>query len=87
MPYLTQVRCDELDLMEANRYAFHSVAHAFWDGSGVGNGIGGTKGWSDNSYGPDGSVIDTNDAFHVSSTYSNTEPSVVTTTLQQHQGE
>ena len=38
------VRCAEIDLMEANKHAFHAVLHTAADGNGVGNGLGG--GWA-----------------------------------------
>jgi hypothetical protein len=45
-------RCDEIDLMEANRFAFHSVAHRYNDGGGRGDGFGGLKRNPGSSYGP-----------------------------------
>ena len=35
------VNCDEMDLVEANKYAFHAAAHTAFDGSGRTNGWGG----------------------------------------------
>ena len=63
------VRCDEIDLMEASSYAFHSVAHQSWDGAGVGGGIGGSHG-ANAGYGPGGTIIDTRYPFTVSNTFS-----------------
>ena len=64
------VRCTEIDLMEANQYAFHSVAHKANDGSGQGNGFGGSKGSKTHIYGPGAGVIDTTRPFSVSSKFS-----------------
>jgi len=79
------VRCDELDLMEANSRAFHSVAHHLNDGSGQGNGFGGNHMPAMPRYGPGGSVIDTNSPFRVSTTFSGSSSSFDswTTLLEQ----
>ena len=36
------VRCVEIDLVEANKHAFHATAHAPTDGAGKGAGLGGS---------------------------------------------
>ena len=58
------VRCAEIDLMEANRYAFHTALHAAWDNNGIAVTIAGAQG-----YGPptDGATIDTRRPFRVHS--------------------
>ena len=59
-------RCDEIAPMEANLYAFHSVAHHYDDGSGQGGGIGGSHGSNSGAYGPtNDATIDTRRAFRV----------------------
>jgi hypothetical protein len=63
------VKCTEVDIMEANMYAFHSTLHAADDGTGQGFGYGGTGGlqssWEDGQYGPGGRCIDTTRPFDV----------------------
>ena len=62
------VNCDEMDLVEANKFAFHSAAHTAFDGSGRSNGWGGGnahRAFGSAEYGPGGSVIDTNAPFRV----------------------
>ena len=66
------VRCSEIDLQEANRYAFHSVLHMAEDGSGVGLGYGGGgagwnshRDWTSEQYGPGSSCVDTTQPFRV----------------------
>lgn len=66
------VRCDEVDLMEANMYAWHSTLHTSHDGDGFAGGYGGGDGWNgprdwtNNSYGPkDASCVDTTKPFQV----------------------
>ena len=62
------VNCDEMDLVEANKYAFHAAAHTAFDGSGRTNGWGGgnaNRAFGSAEYGPRGSVIDTNAPFRV----------------------
>jgi hypothetical protein len=69
-------RCGEIDIMEANKFAWHTTLHNPQDHPGLAGGFGGVqqfdmmygKGPRDmagDQYGPDGSVIDTNQAFHV----------------------
>jgi hypothetical protein len=69
-------RCGEIDLMEANKYSWHTTLHNPQDHPGQAGGFGGVqqvdmmygKGPRDmtgDQYGPDGSVIDTNEAFYV----------------------
>ena len=83
------VRCDEIDIMEANHRAFHSVAHQYWDGGGRGNGFGGSHGNPGSTYGPSGSVIDTarpfrvHTTFHTSGANGNGQLSSITTALVQ----
>ena len=81
------VRCDELDLMEANNRAFHSVAHRYDDGSGRGGGFGGVHGNPGSNYGPGrGNTIDTSRAFRVATKfegYADGSLSTITTTLTQ----
>ena len=62
------VNCDEMDLVEANKYAFHAAAHTAFDGSGRSNGWGGGnahRAFGSAKYGPGGSIIDTNAPFRV----------------------
>ena len=57
-----------MDLVEANKYAFHAAAHTAFDGSGRSNGWGGgnaNRAFGSAEYGPSGSVIDTNAPFRV----------------------
>ena len=79
------VNCDELDLMEANKYAFHSVAHHYNDGGGVGNGYGGTKRNPGANYGPGtGYTISTLLPFRVHTRFdSETALTNIQTTLEQ----
>ncbi|CAK0811444.1 unnamed protein product, partial [Prorocentrum cordatum] len=57
--------CAEIDIQEANQYAWHSTLHTMTDHSGVGGGLGGGDGWdgprdwSVSEYGPGASCIDT----------------------------
>lgn len=65
------IRCDEIDIQEANKFAFHSALHRQDDGGGVAAGLGG---WvldnrfamTPDEYGPGGRCIDTNHPFQVS---------------------
>jgi len=64
--------CAEIDIMEANRYAWHSTLHAAWDGSGLAAGFGGGSGnstgprdFTASDYGPGARCIDTNKHFQV----------------------
>eukprot|EP00444_Apocalathium_aciculiferum_P045058 CAMPEP_0183523788 /NCGR_PEP_ID=MMETSP0371-20130417/19426_1 /TAXON_ID=268820 /ORGANISM="Peridinium aciculiferum, Strain PAER-2" /LENGTH=312 /DNA_ID=CAMNT_0025722791 /DNA_START=47 /DNA_END=985 /DNA_ORIENTATION=- len=64
------VRCDEIDIQEANKFAWHSALHRFDDGNGLATGLGG---WvrdnhfemTPSEYGPGGQCIDTNSLFKV----------------------
>lgn len=64
--------CAEIDLQEANKYAWHSTLHVSDDGSGSGIGYGGGGGewnnnrdWTSVEYGPQGKCIDTTKPFQV----------------------
>jgi hypothetical protein len=63
------VKCTELDIMEANMYAFRSTLHTADDRGGKGFGYGGTgnlaSSWADGQYGPGGQCIDTQRPFQV----------------------
>lgn len=64
------VRCDEIDIQEANKFAWHSAVHTSEDGNGLAVGLGG---WVRNNhfemtpeqYGPGGLCIDTTLPFRV----------------------
>lgn len=61
------VRCVEIDIQEANRYAWHSTLHTAEDGVGVSAGYGGgAVGISAEDYGPGGRCVDTSRPFQVS---------------------
>ena len=63
------VRCAEIDLLEANRLAFHLTAHTPDDGDGSGTGLGGSFGTdliTPSNYGPGSDVIDTLKPIRVS---------------------
>jgi hypothetical protein len=60
------VKCTELDIQEANMFAWHSTLHTSDDRGGQGFGYGGTSNtWQDGQYGPGGSCIDTTRPFQV----------------------
>lgn len=64
------VRCDEIDIIEANRHALHSTAHTPYDGSGKGAGLGG--GWrsfTKKDFGPGGAKVDTLHPFRVHTSF------------------
>lgn len=65
-------RCDEIDLQEANMFAWHSTLHVADDGSGIGAGYGGggtnwngERDWTKEQYGPGARCIDTRWPFQV----------------------
>jgi len=65
------VPCFELDLMEANQYAWRSTVHAVGDYMGKPMGYGGSedspvsRDWTSKEYRPGGKCIDTNKPFNV----------------------
>mmetsp|Transcript_13798 Transcript_13798/g.39262 ORF Transcript_13798/g.39262 Transcript_13798/m.39262 type:complete len:403 (+) Transcript_13798:74-1282(+) len=61
------VRCDEIDIQEANKYAWHSTLHVHDDPGGGGIGYGGTlrNNWTVGEYGPGAKCVDTNAPFRV----------------------
>lgn len=63
------VRCEEIDLLEANRHAIHVTLHTAEDGAGRGNGLGGSfgsgAGFDASMYGPGANVVDTAKPFRV----------------------
>ena len=60
------VRCVEIDIMEANRHAFHTTAHTANDGGGSGAGLGGgERSFTKAEYGLGGSKVDTTQPFSV----------------------
>jgi len=69
------VRCAELDLQEANMYAWHTTLHTADDSSGKGGGYGGGGGWegprdfTSGQYSPGGLCIDTTMPFQVAASF------------------
>lgn len=60
------VPCTEIDVQEANKYAWFSTLHAWNDAAGIGGGFGaGRDEWNATVYGPGAQCIDTNWPFHV----------------------
>jgi len=63
--------CAEIDIMEANRHAFHATLHSKEDHGGKGAGFGGGTSWNGprdfdkSQYGPDARCIDTNNPYKV----------------------
>merc|ERR1719424_1583312 len=86
------LNCDEMDLVEANKYAFHAAAHTAFDGSGRSNGWGGGnahRAFGSAEYGPDGFIIDTNAPFRVHAFFATDDHgdlSGIELTLQQSPG-
>lgn len=69
------VRCAEIDIQEANKFAWHSALHKAWDGNGEAAGFGG---WVHNGnrydfgakeYGPGARCVDTLRPFQVSAAF------------------
>eukprot|EP00445_Apocalathium_hangoei_P009375 CAMPEP_0203868820 /NCGR_PEP_ID=MMETSP0359-20131031/17342_1 /ASSEMBLY_ACC=CAM_ASM_000338 /TAXON_ID=268821 /ORGANISM="Scrippsiella Hangoei, Strain SHTV-5" /LENGTH=1214 /DNA_ID=CAMNT_0050787323 /DNA_START=57 /DNA_END=3701 /DNA_ORIENTATION=- len=69
------VSCAEIDIMEANMYAWHSTLHTALDHSGKGAGYGGGDGWAGPrdftgaQYSPGGSCIDSSRPFQVAASF------------------
>jgi len=65
------VNCHEIDIMEANKFAFHSAVHKQWDGNGVAAGYGGwcMEFFNSTQYGPKASCVNTNEPFKVSTSF------------------
>lgn len=68
--------CAEIDIMEANQYAWHSTLHRSTDESGATAGYGGggpgwngARDWSQGEYGPTGSRISTSMPFDVAASF------------------
>lgn len=61
------VACAEIDIQEANQFAFHATCHGAQDRSGTGGGYGGYGGhdWTAAQYGPGSQCIDTALPFEV----------------------
>merc|ERR1719282_1114348 len=65
------VSCDEIDIQEANTFAWHSTLHTMSDDVGVGGGYGGgadwqgPRDWASWQYAPGASCIDTSKPFDV----------------------
>mmetsp|Transcript_123670 Transcript_123670/g.276241 ORF Transcript_123670/g.276241 Transcript_123670/m.276241 type:complete len:646 (-) Transcript_123670:81-2018(-) len=63
--------CAEIDIQEANMYAWHSTLHSWSDRAGKGSGFGGGNGWEGprdwaaEDYAPGGRCIDTMSPFDV----------------------
>ena len=84
------VRCAEIDLIEANRYAIHMTAHTPNDGDGKGTGLGGSFSTiSPNMYGPGATMIDTEQPIRVSTYFGIDDTgslSSIEVTIQGHTG-
>lgn len=64
--------CTEIDMQEANRYAWRSTVHSHRDPDGFGKGYGGggygwngARDWTSTEYGPGAECIDTSEPFQV----------------------
>jgi hypothetical protein len=64
--------CAEIDLQEANQYAWHSTLHTWMDHGGLAKGTGGggkhwngPRDWTDEQYGPGAKCINTDKPFEV----------------------
>lgn len=77
-------RCGEIDLLEGNKFSWHSTLHNAQDHPGLAGGFGGVqqpdmmygKGPRDmtgGQYGPGGSIIDTNRPFHAAVSFPKAE--------------
>jgi len=63
---LCGVRCAEIDIMQANKHAWHSTLHTSRDSSGMGGGYGGTlHDFTEEQFGPGGVCVDTTEPFDV----------------------
>eukprot|EP00419_Tripos_fusus_P060529 CAMPEP_0172933916 /NCGR_PEP_ID=MMETSP1075-20121228/220743_1 /TAXON_ID=2916 /ORGANISM="Ceratium fusus, Strain PA161109" /LENGTH=573 /DNA_ID=CAMNT_0013795263 /DNA_START=192 /DNA_END=1915 /DNA_ORIENTATION=+ len=64
------VNCAEIDIQEANIYAWRSTLHVAYDGGGAGDGFGGGRSaFSADRYGPGAACIDTNAPFQVACSF------------------
>lgn len=68
--------CAEIDIQEANQYAWHSTLHTATDTDGVSGGYGGggdswsgPRDWTAHDYGPGGKCIDTGKPFQVEAAF------------------
>jgi len=68
--------CSEIDIMEANQYAWHSTLHDKHDHSGFGMGYGGggygwngPRDWEQLDYGPGGRCVDTDQPFRLETAF------------------
>ncbi|CAK0859706.1 unnamed protein product [Prorocentrum cordatum] len=79
------VRCEELDIMEANTHAWHTTAHTASDTAGVGTGIGGSaSGIAPDMYGPGSAAgIDTLRPFDVAADISEDGTEIIATLSQE----
>jgi len=65
------VNCHEIDIQEANRFAFHSALHKEYDGNGLAQGFGGWVrdnkfDFNGEQYGPGGKCVNTGAPYNVS---------------------
>lgn len=67
--------CPEIDIMEANKFAFHATLHTTFDHGGLGGGYGGGDSWTGPrdftaaEYGPGARCIDTNKPYVVEAAF------------------